>query len=72
MGGVRSEIKEIVDRETRAWDTRDVDLLLTVFHPDMVWPWPKTPLSLADDPEIRGLKGGRRGVRGRGHRHSAA
>ncbi len=45
MGGVRSEIEEIVDRETRAWDTRDVDLLLTAFHPDMVWPWPKTPLS---------------------------
>jgi hypothetical protein len=42
MGGVRSEIQEIVDRETRAWDTRDVDLLLTVFHPDMVWPWPRT------------------------------
>jgi hypothetical protein len=42
MGGARSEIEEIVDRETRAWDTRDVDLLLTVFHPDMVWPWPRT------------------------------
>ena len=42
MGGVRSEIEEIVDRETRAWDTRDVDLLLSVFHPDMVWPWPRT------------------------------
>jgi hypothetical protein len=38
MGGVRSEIEEIVDRETRAWDTGDVDLLLTVFHPDMVGP----------------------------------
>ena len=36
MGGVRSEIEEFVDRETRARDTRDVDLLLTVFHPDMV------------------------------------
>jgi hypothetical protein len=45
MGGVRSEIEEIVDRETRAWDTRDVDLLLTVFHPDMVWPWPRTTRS---------------------------
>jgi hypothetical protein len=45
VGGVRSEIEEIVDRETRAWDTRDVGLLLTVFHPDMVWPWPKTPRS---------------------------
>jgi hypothetical protein len=42
MGGVRTEIEEIVDRETRAWDTGDVDLLLTVFHPDMVWPWPRT------------------------------
>jgi hypothetical protein len=45
MGGVRSEIEEIVARETRAWDTRDVDLLLTVFHPDMVWPWPRTTRS---------------------------
>jgi hypothetical protein len=40
-----SEIKEIVDRETRAWDTQDVGLLITIFHPDMVWPWPKTPYS---------------------------
>lgn len=39
------EIKEIVDRETRAWDTQDVNLLITIFHPDMVWPWPKTPVS---------------------------
>ncbi|MFX0087992.1 MAG: DUF4440 domain-containing protein [Candidatus Hodarchaeota archaeon] len=36
------EIEEIVNRETRAWDTQDVDLLLTIFHPDMVWPWPKS------------------------------
>jgi ketosteroid isomerase-like protein len=35
-------IKEIVDRETRAWDTQDVNLLITIFHPDMVWPWPRT------------------------------
>ena len=39
------EIKEIVDRETRAWDTQDVDLLISIFHPDMVWPWPKTSSS---------------------------
>ena len=45
MGGARAEIEEIVNRETRAWETRDVNLLLTVFHPDMVWPWPKTPRS---------------------------
>jgi hypothetical protein len=39
------EITEIVNRETKAWDTQDVNLLITIFHPDMVWPWPKTPLS---------------------------
>ena len=38
----RAEIREVVDRETRAWDTQDIDLLLSVFHPDMVWPWPRT------------------------------
>jgi len=42
MGDARSEIEEIVNRETRAWNTRDVGLLLSVFHPDMVWPFPKT------------------------------
>jgi ketosteroid isomerase-like protein len=40
-----AEIKEIVDRETRAWDTRDVNLLISIFHTDMVWPWPRTPQS---------------------------
>ncbi|TFG04833.1 MAG: hypothetical protein EU539_10130 [Promethearchaeota archaeon] len=42
MKEVRKEIEEIVNRETRAWDSQDVELLLTVFHPDMVWPWPRT------------------------------
>lgn len=37
-----SEIIEIVNRETEAWDRQDIDLLITIFHPDMVWPWPKT------------------------------
>jgi hypothetical protein len=45
MGDARSQIEEIVDRETRAWDTRDVGLLLSVFHPDMVWPFPRTSRS---------------------------
>jgi len=45
MDDVRQQIEEIVNRETRAWDTLDVDLLMTVFHPDMVWPWPRTPQS---------------------------
>jgi ketosteroid isomerase-like protein len=39
----RAAIREVVERETRAWDTQDIDLLLSVFHPDMVWPWPPTP-----------------------------
>src|SRR3954454_18229624 len=34
------EIREMVDRETRAWDTQDPELLVSIFHPDMVWPWP--------------------------------
>jgi ketosteroid isomerase-like protein len=39
-------IREIIDRETRAWDTQDVALLLSVFHPDMVWAWPRTYTSV--------------------------
>ena len=42
MTPAEKAIREIVDRETRAWDTKDVGLLLTVFHSDMVWPWPPT------------------------------
>ncbi|WP_371805539.1 hypothetical protein [Candidatus Lokiarchaeum ossiferum] len=43
MSDKEIQIYEIVNRETRAWDTKDVQLLMTIFHPDMVWPWPKTP-----------------------------
>jgi ketosteroid isomerase-like protein len=43
-----NEIREMVDRETRGWDTKDAALLTTLFHPDMVWPWPKT--ARAHDP----------------------
>ena len=41
MSNREREVQEIVDRETRAWDTQDVELLLGILHPDMVWPWPK-------------------------------
>jgi len=41
MNNIEKQIKEIVDRETLAWDTQDVELLLTIFHTDMIWPWPK-------------------------------
>ncbi len=43
-----AEIQEIVDRETRAWDTKNVELLMSVMHHDMVWPWP--PNNHAHDP----------------------
>jgi ketosteroid isomerase-like protein len=42
MKNIEEEIIEIVNRETRAWDTKDIGLLMTIFHPDMVWPWPRT------------------------------
>ena len=54
---VVDEIRELVDRETRAWDTQDVELLLSVLHPDMVWPWPPDPT--AHDPMDWVLEWGR-------------
>jgi hypothetical protein len=43
-----AQIADIVQRETRAWDTQDVELLVSCFHPAMVWPWP--PHARAHDP----------------------
>ena len=51
------EIEEIINRETKAWDNQDIDLLMTVFHPDMVWPWPKS--SKSHDPMDWVLEWGR-------------
>ena len=42
------DIQALVDRETAAWDGQDADALVSLFHPDMVWPWP--PDSGAHDP----------------------
>ena len=39
------EVTEIVNRETEAWNTKNAELLMTIFHHDMVWAWPRTPLS---------------------------
>jgi hypothetical protein len=39
------EITEIINRETKAWDDQDAVSLITIFHHDMVWPWPKTSTS---------------------------
>ena len=43
MGDIRAEIQEMVDRETAAWDTQNAGILVSLFHPDMVWPWPPDP-----------------------------
>lgn len=40
MSDSTTEIQEIIDRETTAWNQKSVELLLSVFHPDMVWVWP--------------------------------
>lgn len=42
---VIKQIEDLVNKETRAWDTQDAELLVSIFHKDMVWPWPKTPHS---------------------------
>ena len=42
------EIGALVDAETVAWDARDAEALVALFHPDTVWPWP--PDSAAHDP----------------------
>ena len=46
---IRSEIQAMVDRETDAWNRQDAEALVSLFHPDMVWPWP--PDARAHDPE---------------------
>ena len=48
MKSAEDEIREMVDRETRAWNELDADALVDLFHPDMVWPWPPDPT--AHDP----------------------
>jgi len=41
MKKIEKEIIEIVNRETRAWDTKDEELLMSIFHPNTIWPWLK-------------------------------
>jgi len=45
MNKIEREIEEMVNKETKAWDEKDVEVLLGLFHPDMVWPWPPAPHS---------------------------
>ena len=50
MPTAEDEIREMVNRETRAWDARDAEALTALFHPDMVWPWPPdAPTSCSPD-----------------------
>jgi ketosteroid isomerase-like protein len=48
MEPVEEQIRALVDAETAAWNARDADALVSLFHPDMVWPWP--PDAAAHDP----------------------
>ena len=41
MGPAKEAIRDLVNRETRAWDAKDADGLLAIFHSDMVWPYTK-------------------------------
>lgn len=36
-------IQAVVDAETRAWDEQHAERLVSLFHPDTVWPWPPAP-----------------------------
>ena len=42
---IEGKIQELIDIETRAWNGKDAEALVSLFHPDMVWPWPKTSTS---------------------------
>jgi ketosteroid isomerase-like protein len=43
-------IRALVDAETDAWNRQDAEALVSLFHPDMVWPWP--PDAAAHDPAL--------------------
>jgi len=45
---IENEISELIDLETKGWDTKNPDLFLSIIHPDMAWPWP--PTADAHDP----------------------
>ena len=40
---VTDAIAEMVNRETEAWNRKDAQALVSLFHPDMVLPWPPSP-----------------------------
>ncbi len=48
MSTLDQQIRALVDAETAAWNARDAQALVSLFHPDTVWPWP--PDCAAHDP----------------------
>jgi ketosteroid isomerase-like protein len=48
MSTAETEILSMVNAETAAWNSLDADALVSLFHPDTVWPWP--PNADAHDP----------------------
>jgi ketosteroid isomerase-like protein len=49
LATAEEQIQSMVDAETNAWNARDAEALVSLFHSDMVWPWP--PNAQAHDPE---------------------
>jgi hypothetical protein len=45
---IAKKIQEMVDLETKGWDTKNPDFFLSMIHSDMVWPFP--PTADAHDP----------------------
>ena len=45
---IENQILVMVDLETEAWDIQDAEELVSLFHPDMVLPWP--PDKFSHDP----------------------
>ena len=39
---IATKIQEMVDLETKGWDTKNPELFLSMIHPDMAWPFPPT------------------------------
>lgn len=42
MSTVEDNLRELIKRELEALKRKDVELLLTIFHEDMVWAWPRS------------------------------
>jgi ketosteroid isomerase-like protein len=36
---LESIIQSLVNIETEAWNKQDAETLVSLFHPDMIWPW---------------------------------